>query len=306
MKKTLKTLICLVCVIALAASGPNNDEALALAQKAVDIQAIQNIMSRHVLYHCYGEHKAEMEEIWVQEYANQLTASFGQNQGFYVGYGSIWDAYVTGHDSSWLATAKSYCEANNIDITGWTDEQILEVYGGVGQLLLHVTTTGIIEVADDGLTAKGYWYSPGMIREVGMSGNTIWEAYGVDFIKENGEWKIWHLHMFTDFMGSFYINFPTGNAGGASGGPGGPGGPSGEANSNQGDMTDVDLFLRYDYISSPQYSELSPDRLRSVMMSVPIPLPYESWSFSVPNYGPTVEEYASVGIDVNEWYAAHN
>ena len=313
MKKTLKMILSLVCVIALVASlgvsafaaGQSDEaDALALAQKAVDIQAIQNIMSRHVLYHCYGEHKAEMEEIWVQEYANQMTASFGQNQGFYVGYGSIWDAYVTGHDSSWLATAKSYCEANGIDINGWTDEEILAVYGGVGQLLLHVTTTGIIEVADDGLTARGYWYSPGMIREVGSSGNSIWEAYGVDFIKENGEWKIWHLHMFTDFMGSFYISFPTGNAGGASGGPGGPGG-SGEANA-QGDMTDVDLFLRYDYISSPQYSELSPDRLRSVMMSVPIPLPYDSWSFDVPNFGPTIEEYASVGIDVNEWYAAHS
>ena len=306
MKKTIKTIVCLACAIALvlalgsSAFAATNDEALALAQKAVDIQAIQNIMSRHVLYHCYGEHKAEMEEIWVQEYENQMTASFGQNQGFYVGYGSIWDAYVTGHDSSWLATAKSYCEANNIDISGWTDEEILEVYGGVGQLLLHVTTTGIIEVADDGLTAKGYWYSPGMIREVGMSGNSIWEAYGVDFIKENGEWKIWHLHMFTDFMGGFYINFPTGNVSAS----GGPGGGSGESNS-QGDMTDVDLFLRYDYISSPQYSELSPDRLRSVMMSVPIPLPYDEWSFDVPNYGPTVEEYASVGIDVNEWYAAH-
>ena len=321
MKKTLKMLISLTCIaVLLFALGVNafaagsDDDALALAQKAVDINAIQNIMSRHVLYHCYGEHKAEMEEIWVQEYANQLTASFGQNQGFYVGYGSIWDAYVTGHDSSWLSSAKRYCENNGIDITGWTDEQILDVYGGVGQLLLHVTTTSIIEVADDGLTAKGYWYSPGMIREVGSSGNAIWEAYGADFIKENGEWKIWHLHMFTDFMGSFYISFDSGNAGGASGEGGAPsgdppaaGGPGAENATNaQGDMTDVDLFLRYDYISSNQYSELSTDRLRSVMMSVPIPLPYESWSFDVPNFGPTIEEYASVGIDVNEWYAAHS
>ena len=316
MKKTLKLIVSLVCVVALVASSgvsalaaaqPTLEEVYTMAQRALDAQEIENIMSRHVMYHCYGEHQAEMEDIWVQEYANQLTASFGQNQGFYVGYGSIWDAYVTGHDSSWLSTAKNYCEKNDIDVSGWTDEQILEVYGGVGQLLLHVTTTGIIEIAEDGLTARGYWYSPGMIREVGQSGNSIWEAYGVDFIKENGVWKMWHLHMYTDFMGSFFISFPTGNVSGAApgGASGGPGGASGEANNAQGDMTDVDLFLRYDYISSQQYSELSPNRLRSVMMSVPLPLPYESWSFDVPNFGPTVEEYASVGIDVNEWYAAH-
>lgn len=321
MKKTLKMIVSLACVVALLASfgvsalaaDLSLEEVAAQAQKALDVQAIQNVMSRHVLYHCYGEHQAEMEEIWVQEYANQLTASFGQNQGFYVGYGSIWDAYVTGHDESWLSSAKSYCEENGIDISGWTDEEILAVYGGVGQLLLHVTTTAIIEVAEDGLTAKGYWYSPGMIAETGSDGNAIWEAYGADFIKEDGEWKIWHLHMYTDFMGSFFISFnddSSSSSGGASGeAPAG----SGEASTTtttttnaQGDMTEVDLFLRYDYISSEQYSELSSDRLRSVMMSVPIPLPYDSWDFDVPNYGPTVEEYASVGIDVNEWYEAHS
>ena len=53
------------------------------AQRALDIQTVENLMSRHVLYHCYGEHQAEMEEIWVQEPENQETASFGQNQGYY-------------------------------------------------------------------------------------------------------------------------------------------------------------------------------------------------------------------------------
>ena len=317
MKKTLKMLISLVCVIALVASlgvaalaadEPSLEEVYAMAQKALDQQAIQNVMSRHVMYHCYGEHREEMEEIWVQEYENQMTASFGQNQGFYVGYGSIWDAYVTGHDESWLSSAKRYCQNNNIDITGWTDEQILEVYGGVGQLLLHVTTTGIIEVAEDGQTAKGFWYSPGMIAETGQSGNTIYEAYGVDFVKENGEWKIWHLQMFTDFMGSFYITL-----GGNSGGGGGaaPGGGSGEASgeaadsSAQGNMTDVDEFLRHEYLSSPQYSEFSSSRLRSAMEVIPIPLAYETWSFDEANFGPTAEEYASLGIDLAPWYAAH-
>jgi len=186
-----------------------------MAQKALDNQAIQNVMSRHVMYHCYGLHQEEMEQIWVQEPENQATASFGQNQGYMVGYPAIWEAYVDGHTESWLESAKKYCTSNGIDIEGWSDEDILNTYGGVGQLLLHVTTTAVIEVAEDGQTAKAFWYSPGLVAETGQSGNAIWEAYGVDFVKENGEWKIWHLHMYTDFTGSFFVDLSkSGNSGG--------------------------------------------------------------------------------------------
>ena len=322
MKKTMKVILSLACVVALvaslgvgafasgepAAATPTLEEVYSIAQRALDAQAVENIMNRHVMYHCYGEHRAEMEEIWVQEPENQATASFGQNQGFMVGYGSIWDGYVEGHDTSWLSSAKRYCQNNGIDITGWTDDQILEVYGGVGQLLLHVTTTAIIEVAKDGKTAKGFWYSPGMIAESGQTGNTIWEAYGVDFVKEGDEWKMWHLHMFTDFMGSFYLTLggsgePNTSVAPTAAGSGEPAAPA--DNSAQGDMTQVDEFLRHEYLSSPQYSEFSKHRLRSEMEVIPIPVPYDSWSFDVPNFGPTAEEWQSIGVDLNAWYAAH-
>ncbi|MCD7749423.1 MAG: nuclear transport factor 2 family protein [Oscillospiraceae bacterium] len=321
--KVWKHLISLLCIVALVASlgitawaadELTLEDVAAMAQKALDQQEIQNIMSRHVMYHCYGEHEEEMEEIWVQEYENQMTASFGQNQGFYVGYDSIWEAYVDGHDTSWLSSAKSYCENNGIDISGMTDDEILEIYGGVGQLLLHVTTTAIIEVAEDGQTAKAFWYSPGMIAESGQSGNTIWEAYGVDFVKEDGEWKMWHLHMFTDFMGSFYLTL-----GGSSSGGGGtaPSGSSGEASSETAEATDnsqqewqgeggsqVAASTVHDYLSSVQYYEFSSDRLRSDM-EIFIPTGYDEWSFDDDNYGPTAEEYESLGIDLSLWYEAH-
>lgn len=299
------------------------DPAYTMAEKALDQQEIQNLMSWHVMYHCYGLHREEMEEIWVQEPENQATASFGQNQGFYVGYDAIWEAYVEGHDTSWLSSAKSYCESNGIDISGMTDEEILETYGGVGQLLLHVTTTAIIEVAEDGQTAKCFWYSPGMIAETGQSANTIWEAYGVDFVKENGQWKMWHLHMFTDFMGSFYLTLGNSSAAGGmggqppmnedgsmpappDGGPGGPGGaPGGEQQAWQGEGgAQVAASSTNEYLSSPQYTEFSADRLREDMV-IFLPKAYESWSFDDESYGPTREEFESYGIDLDAWYAAH-
>lgn len=347
MKKKGKMMVVLVCIgvmlfsltgSALAAESQDADYSTvyAMAQKALDQQAIQNIMTRHVMYHCYGLHREEMEEIWVQEPENQATASFGQNQGFYVGYDAIWDSYVEGHDTNWLSSAKSYCKKNDIDIEGWSDEEILDVYGGIGQLLLHVTTTALIEVAEDGQTAKCFWYSPGMICESGQSGNTIWEAYGVDFVKENGEWKMWHLHMFTDFMGKFYLTLGgNGNSDGGQGagqapeGDSGPGqAPSGEEAGNgesaQGEApsqegqngsaqqawegeggAQVAKSQANDYLSSPQYKEFSSSRLRSEM-EIFLPLPYDTWSFDDENYGPTKEEYESYAIDLDAWYAAHS
>ena len=322
----MKRLICFAGALALLlslsvgafAAEPTLEEVYALAQeaqktaqKALDAQAIQNIMSRHVLYHCYGEHREEMEEIWVQEPANQATAVFGRNQGYEVGYDYIWQSYVVEHDASWLTSATEWCNENGVDISGMTDEEIIDVYGGVGQLLLHVTTTAIIEVADDGLTAKGYWYTPGMLKQTDYdNADSMWENYGADFIKENGEWKLWHLHMYTDFQTEFGTSFTgsssgSGELGGAPGTtgvgtpPGGaPGGPSSSAAE-----ADTTGWIG-GQINQSTYKQWSTSRLRSEMASFPIPLPYESWDFSEPNYGVTIEQYESLGIDVNDWYAA--
>ena len=318
MKKAGRILISLACVLALAVSlgvgalaytDEEIDARFAALERAQDAIDIQNIMSRHVMYHCYGEHRDEMEEIWVQEKENRETASFGQNQGFMLGFGAIWDGYVTGHDTSWLSSAKRYCEQNGIDVSDWTDDEILEVYGGVGQLLLHVTTTAIIEVAEDGKTAKGFWYSPGMIKETGGGASAMWEAYGADFVKEEGGWKLWHLHMYTDFGGGFFVELGgSGASGEASGGAGGAAAAKPETTtittSDQKDIAEIDTFTRYDYLSSPQYTQYSVNRLRSEMEVIPIPVPYETWSFDEPSFGPTAEEYAANGIDLDAWYAA--
>ena len=318
MKKTLKVILSLACVIAMIvslglgafAAEPTLEEVYSMAQRALDIQAVENIMNRHVLYHCYGEHIAEMEEIWVQDPVNQATASFGQNQGYYVGYDAIYEAYAAGHWNNWLSSAKRYCQQNGIDTTGMTDDEIIDAYGGVGQLLLHVTTTAIIEVAEDGKTAKGYWYSPGMIAESGSSANSIWEAYGADFVKEDGEWKLWHLHMYTDFMCQFGDTFTGSSNNGGSGGPSGEGsGEQGGQIAYVGEEGAQELALsaleKGDYLYLQQYTEFSTDRLRQEMEVVPIPMPYEKWDFSVANYGPAAEQLARYGLDVNDWYAVY-
>lgn len=69
-----------------------------------------------------------------------------------------------------------------------------------GQLHMHSMFTPVIEIAQDGKTAQGVWDSFGPNIQTGDSGtNWLWVKYGVDFIKEDGQWKIWHLQVFPIF-----------------------------------------------------------------------------------------------------------
>jgi hypothetical protein len=73
-----------------------------------------------------------------------------------------------------------------------------------GAMFEHQFTTPQIVVAKDGKTAKGLWFSPGHETPPAKDGKLephwCWGKYGADFIKEDGEWKIWHLHFYDTFM----------------------------------------------------------------------------------------------------------
>lgn len=72
----------------------------------------------------------------------------------------------------------------------------------LGSLHLHTLTTPVIEVAGDGRTAQGVWLSPGCEtgRENGkISALWTWIKIAADFVKEDGQWKIWHYHRYDLF-----------------------------------------------------------------------------------------------------------
>jgi len=73
-----------------------------------------------------------------------------------------------------------------------------------GTMFIHTLTTPVIEVAKDGKTAKAIWLSPGVETTRDKKGRLraywAWCKYGVDFIKEDGKWKIWHFHVYPIFM----------------------------------------------------------------------------------------------------------
>lgn len=69
---------------------------------------------------------------------------------------------------------------------------------GAGKFESELLGTPVIEVAGDGKTAKGLWTT---LQTVGKThehdpkptAGWLWWRMGVDFVKEDGEWKIWHF-----------------------------------------------------------------------------------------------------------------
>lgn len=162
------------------------------AQLAREVQEIQNLMSRRAYYHSAGRNDLEFEL-----YAKRDDISWGQNQGYRVGPASIKADYVEDNNKNRMAAvtrlSKIYPELKNDPANA-----------GVGIFVMHTLSTPIIEIAGDGQTAKGVWYTPGAIGMVDdkgkLAGDWLWERYAVDFIKENGQWRFWHILVLTDFL----------------------------------------------------------------------------------------------------------
>lgn len=89
----------------------------------------------------------------------------------------------------------------------------MESFSMKGGLFTHPLTTPVIEVAGDGKTAKGIWISPGYETGAGDPETKkpmacfVYTKYGVDFVKEDGKWKVWHYHVFRVFMTPWNIPF---------------------------------------------------------------------------------------------------
>jgi hypothetical protein len=73
-----------------------------------------------------------------------------------------------------------------------------------GRMGMHIMLQPVIEVAADGQTAQAVFWAMGILagkdRKTGEPSATWeWNRYGDDFIKEDGQWKLWHHHVFPLF-----------------------------------------------------------------------------------------------------------
>jgi len=153
-----------------------------VAQATKEYQDIQNVASMHEYYHNAWDHRAEIENAW----SKRDDVSWKNNTDFYKGRKDLLRFYV----------------------------QNAETLPKKGGLAYHMLTTPIIVVSGDGKTAKGIFMSFGNVAGA-MNGKTMadWteEKYGIDFIKEDGKWKIWHLRTYVEYYFPLNGNFTNPN-----------------------------------------------------------------------------------------------
>lgn len=213
---------------------------ISAGERALAMMEVQNVFSKHAYYHQVGQHCEEIADIWVSENGpNAKTAKWTlSGSTLYQGIAKVKEEYCTKH----LEDQKKTLTELSKKVPSIKD--IPENIGAGSEYVMHTQETPVIEVAGDGKTAKMICYSIGLaVRgSVDESGKTsigtgwMWEKYAVDFIKEDGEWKIWHLLNLMDQGPSESqgrdntAQAPSaqgGAPGGQGGAPGGQGGPGG-------------------------------------------------------------------------------
>ena len=88
-------------------------------------------------------------------------------------------------------------------------EKIRQVYRDFGKakqipgfFIMHMTVNPYIEIAEDGMSARSHWLSPGAVGS-DTSARWVWGPYYIDYIKEDGEWRILHTNLAALFRNPF-------------------------------------------------------------------------------------------------------
>lgn len=178
-----------------------------LIVRIMDKEAIKKLMARRAFYYANNQRRRELDDLWVSSREYRSSASYGRNWGYYVGMDSIANYYVLEHSKKQYAELAAIHE-NNPAVT--VDNQNL----GWGCTAFHTVTTPMLYIAGDGKTARGLWYSAGQetIMQADGTAKAYWtmDNMSADFVKENGDWKIWHLVVCSDFFVEAGTDFKVG------------------------------------------------------------------------------------------------
>lgn len=150
---------------------------------------VRNIMGR--ISHDYAV--KQEAQVYERYFSRREDVCLGLNNGYYKGAGAVSGYFKALGDEIALGSQllqKMFPE----ELGGKTAE---EVYG-VGMISYVPFESQVIEIADDGESAKGIWNVRGStcrLTEAGPVANWIFGWAAVDFVKEDGAFKILNLQL---------------------------------------------------------------------------------------------------------------
>lgn len=148
-------------------------------QRMEDIFEIQNLMNKYPYYGMASMHWERNEFMWAKKAPGGVKIHLGE-QGYWEGPDALQKVGL-------LPRSPEDAKKREED--------------RVGNMAFHIPLCPVLELAGDGKTAKGIWIGLGLLamkdRKTGEpTAAWEWDKYGIDFIKEDGKWKVWHQHIY--------------------------------------------------------------------------------------------------------------
>jgi hypothetical protein len=152
-----------------------------------DRRDVKNLAGKYVMSLLLKKEPTILEDLW----SAREDISLGVNQGYYAGRQALADYYAS-IDAATKKKAQVLKKVFPEDLGEYSDEKLY----GRGPMEIRSLDNAIIEIADDGATAKGFFYVFGLVTNISERGavsNWVMGSICFDFIRENDQWKIWHV-----------------------------------------------------------------------------------------------------------------
>ena len=159
-------------------------------------QAVEELKGRHAYLHGVNFGREEYGVFWLRS----TDTTWGHSWGRLIGYEEMFLAHC-GAAADEMFGMSLFAKWFGNEVNGHDRRS---TYMGAS----HVLASPVIEVADDGLSARSWYLTPGtMMSRFGMDGthrdgSWLWERYGSDFVFKNGKWWWAHEQVCPDLMGS--------------------------------------------------------------------------------------------------------
>ncbi|MBR2716420.1 MAG: nuclear transport factor 2 family protein, partial [Oscillospiraceae bacterium] len=164
---------------------------------ALGAQTVEEYKARHAYLHgvCYS--REEWDYMWLKSPNTTWAHQFGRM----VGWDEVYMNSVEHMDR--LAVMGSLDSMVAYPVLMGHDLRSVTCSG------CHVLSSDVIEVAEDGQSARSSYLTPGtLMGSVGMDGKGrggvwLWERYGSDFVYCDGKWQWFHEQVCPDLAGAY-------------------------------------------------------------------------------------------------------
>lgn len=157
------------------------EERVKRAERGEDYRQILNVIAAHSF--CYNAHQQQYE---IDNYWTKTKE----------------DCFYNGNTTP--IGVETYYVNNTRRLRNLQREIVRSVYGkdipddaAVGYRVMNMLTTPFVEIAQDGLTAQGIWFTFNIMShldEKGVPQPTVNAGKTcAEFVKENGEWRLWRF-----------------------------------------------------------------------------------------------------------------